>query len=547
MSGLIHKLRPAWIFLALAVFGLVLAVWAVVEARLQRTETSEALAAQARMLANTLGPSLGAAAAASRELKELLAWRLLDNAQYIARLHAAGKLSQSDLVSDIDDHELDSVTIIDRSGQVVMQAGDDIPVDLRQRSIDASTGGADDMILGPTTEMGIDHLAVATALPDGGVVVVRIHSATGQTFARQLGVENLLSRLLESEGVLYLGFRQDPEGIRHEVSWDGGPLPSLDDSGSELRQVRDHTVFEIEVPVASPAGSSAFLQVGLDGAPLVRTTVSAMRRTMLIGVVLVIFSLSLLGIALVSHRRMTERVEADRKLDEAEAARRRSERLAAAGALTAGLAHEIRGPLNAIVLAAQRIERKHPPESECHSFAGTIRTEVRRLDTVLRQFLDLARPVSENREATDLRLLAEDVRDLLFVEAEGLGVALEPVQGSGETAVDSGSIRRAIINLVHNAMDASTRGGSIDLVVREELGGVGIHVLDRGSGLDETIAGDLFDAFVTTRAGGTGLGLALVRRIAEDHGGTCRLTNRAGGGAESELWLPLIAPGEPSP
>ena len=546
MLRLPHRLRPAVMILLLAVFGLVLAVWALAEARTQRAETADALAAQAQALANTLGPSLAAAAAATRELDELLTGRMLDGAHLIARLHEAGALSTDGLAEIVDQNDLDSIVVVDPNGAVVLEAGEPIPPEVLVEVHDGLGGGADEVILGVTIEEGVEHLAVASAIPGGGTVVVRIHSTTGRTFAGQLGVENLLLRLLGSEGVLYLAFREEPSGVRNEATWDGGPVPPPIDNRSELREVRGRTVFEVEVLVASPAGTEAFLQVGLDGAPLVRAAVSATRRTTLIGVVLVVFSLSLTGIALISRWRAIEREEAAGRLAVAEAAHRRGERLAAAGALSAGLAHEVRSPLNAIVLAAQRIERKHPDESDCHRFATTIRSEVRRLEAVLRQFLELARPVDDERQLTDLRTVAEEVRGLLMTEAEETGGRIEPVGGSGAAVVDRNSIRRALINLVHNAMEAGPRDGAIELVVQEENGGVGIHVLDRGTGIDEAEVDHLFDAFVTTRAEGTGLGLALVRRVAEEHGGSCHLTNRVDGGAEAVLWLPDVVTGKRS-
>jgi len=230
--------------------------------------------------------------------------------------------------------------------------------------------------------------------------------------------------------------------------------------------------------------------------------------------------------------------KAEHRIAEIETARKRSERLAAAGALTAGLAHEVRGPLNAIVLAAQRIERKHSAETDCVTFAGSIRSEVKRLESVLRQFLELARPVGDERRLTDLREVADDVRTLLIEEVEHAGSKLDPVRGEGTAVVDRDSIRRALINLVHNAMEASPPGGAIEIVVGEEGDGVGVHVLDRGPGIDEAEADRLFDAFVTTRAEGSGLGLALVKRVAEEHGGWCRLARRPGGGTDVALWLP---------
>ena len=541
-----HRLRPAVMIALLAVFGLALALWALVEVRAQRAETAEALAAQAQVLANTLGPSLAAAAAATRELDELLTGRMLDGAHLIGRLHDAGALSTDELAWIVDRNDLDSVVVVNPSGRPILEAGEEIPLDVLAQVQEASSGGADEVILGATVEMGIEHLAVASGTAGGGAVVVRIHSTTGRTFAGQLGVENLLLSLLGSEGVLYLGFGVEPGGVRNEAAWDGGSVPPPVDGRSELRQVRGRTVFEVEVPVDSPAGTRALLQVGLDGAPLARAVASATRRTALIGVVLVAFSLCLTGIALVSRWRSLEREEAAGRLAEAEAAHRRSDRLAAAGALSAGLAHEVRSPLNAIVLAAQRIERKHPHESDCHNFAGTIRSEVRRLDAILRQFLELARPVGDERQLADLRGVAEEVRGLLTAVAEERGGRIEAVRGSGSAIVDQNSIRRSLINLVHNAMEAGPPDGTIELVVQEEDGGVGIHVLDRGTGIDEAEADHLFDAFVTTRAEGTGLGLALVRRVAEEHGGACRLVNRSGGGVEAILWLPTTATGDRS-
>jgi signal transduction histidine kinase len=536
MKRVSGELRPALTITLLAVFGLAVGAWALVEARAQRSATEEVLVTEARALAGALGPSLAAAAAATRELDELVTARLLAGARLVAGLHEAGALGPGALEWIVDRDDLDSITIVDAQGRISRAAGEDVPPEALESIGDAVRGRADEVVLVPSFEDGIEHLGVASAVAGGGAVLVRIHTGTGRIFARRIGVENLLDRLLATEGVLYLSYREEPGGIRGEATWDGGPVPA--EVSSEPREIRGREIFEVDLPVEAPAGTSAFLRVGLDGAPLVRAAVSAMRRTTLIGIVLVVFSASLGVAALVVRRRAAEREEASRRIAEIETARKRSERLAAAGALTAGLAHEVRGPLNAIVLAAQRIERKHGDETECATFAGSIRAEVRRLENVLRQFLELASPVGDERRPADLVEVAKDVRELLREEVEHAGARIEPVRGEGAAVVDRDSIRRALINLVHNAMEASPPDGAIELELREAQGGVGIHVLDRGSGIDEADAEHLFDAFVTTRAEGTGLGLALVKRVAEEHGGWCRLTRRSGGGTEAVLWLP---------
>lgn len=292
------------------------------------------------------------------------------------------------------------------------------------------------------------------------------------------------------------------------------------------------------VPVETPAGRRAALRVGLDGTSIERASLAATRRTILIGIVLAGFGLTSTAYALLRRERDRERQAAAMRLAEAEELRRRSERLALAGALTAGLAHEVRSPLNAIALAAQRLERGHA-DAAAHEFARLVRGEVQRLDGVLREFLDLARPVSQRRDGVELAAIAREVAILLGGEAAQAGVAIAPVEGAALAWLDPDAIRRALINLVRNAIQASPPGS----VVRIEVGGerdgsTRVQVSDEGPGIPRELGDRVLEPFVTTRADGTGLGLALVHRVAEEHGGGFRLTNRSPRGAEATITLP---------
>jgi signal transduction histidine kinase len=366
---------------------------------------------------------------------------------------------------------------------------------------------------------------------------VRAHEETAKTWARRIGVENLLERLVAS-GVLYLSYHEGPDGLQVQSSWDGGPLPPPGSAG-RLLSLRGKSAFEVEMPAAAPAGRSARIRVGLDGVPLHQAAASATRRTLLIGLVLA--GLGLVGAAAagVSHARTVERAEAARRLAAAEDARRASERLAAAGTLTAGLAHEVRSPMNAINLAAKRLERRLEGQEEPQSMTRRIGAEVQRLETVLREFLEFASPVSDRRRQTDLAELAREVLALLEAEAEERSVRLREVRGAARAAVDDDAVRRSLINLVRNAIQASPAGGAVELMVGQGEEAATVRVLDEGPGLDPGDAERVFEAFFTTRVSGTGLGLALVRRVAEEHGGTIELRNRPGTGTEAIFGLPL--------
>jgi signal transduction histidine kinase len=260
---------------------------------------------------------------------------------------------------------------------------------------------------------------------------------------------------------------------------------------------------------------------------------------LLIGLLLAGFGLVGITAAGVSHALTLERAAAARRLAAAEAARRSSERLAAAGTLTAGLAHEVRSPMNAINLAAQRLERRLHDRQELQAMAQRIRSEVQRLEAILREFLEFASPVSDQRRPTDLAELARSVLDLLEVEAQERSVRLGAVRGTARATIDENAVRRSLVNLVRNAIQASPEEGEVRVEMRQDAECATVRVLDDGPGIDPLEGEKLFDAFFTTRVSGTGLGLALVRRVAEEHGGQVELRNRSTGGAEAILEVPL--------
>jgi len=534
--SVMSALRPFAAAIALVAIAAILFGWTVREARRQRSALEDALTQEASLLAGSLGPGLVAASNASRELEELVFWKLLDNARLIAALVSKAPPDENDLVRLLEANGLDSIVIVDSAG-VVTRIGEAFDETLLKDLEPLLEGQADDLILGSTLQHSIRHLAAAARLPAGGAVLVRVEWLTAQTFARRIGVENLLLDLLGTGAVLYLSYTEEPGAMTVEGAWNGGPVPAPGKTDG-LRMVYDRPIFEVDMSLEAPAGSSASLRVGLDGSTLTAVARQSMVRNLVIGLVLAAFATAGTAFAFVSDLRSRDREEAARRISAAETARRRSERLAAAGALTAGLAHEVRSPMNAIGLAAQRLERKLPEGDERRRVADRIGNEVQRLDGVLRGFLELASPVGSSREVIDLGDLAREVVELLETEAEEKNVRIARVRGgSGNSAIDRESMRRALINLVRNAIQATPPDGQVDIGVREEAGVVEIRITDEGPGVDPALAGQVFDPFVTGRDSGTGLGLALVRRVVEEHEGSVSLESLPTVGAEAIVKL----------
>jgi signal transduction histidine kinase len=258
-----------------------------------------------------------------------------------------------------------------------------------------------------------------------------------------------------------------------------------------------------------------------------------------------------------NRRRARRESEAVRRADAAE-------RNAEIGSMTAGLAHEIRNPLSTIVLnadlAAEEVrEGPLPPESRepLERRLGTLARETRRLKDILEDFLRFAGRMRPDREPVDLRELAEEFADFHLPQALAAGVtqSVEAPPGPTVAEVDADQVKQVLLNLVMNAVQAmqaqpADRPRKLTLrVARSVEGGAPearIEVEDTGPGIDPRRHESIFRPYLTDKPGGTGLGLALSRRIAEAHGGRLEVDSSPGRGSRFTLRLPIAAPFTPA-
>jgi len=234
-----------------------------------------------------------------------------------------------------------------------------------------------------------------------------------------------------------------------------------------------------------------------------------------------------------------------------------SERLAAVGTMTAGLSHEIRNPLNAAALQLTVLERRLQRLP-----AGTqepllepltlVKDEIRRLDHILEDFLQFARPREFVPRPVEPAPVVARVLDLLGGEAERRGIRverdLEPQSPLPPVAGDEERLRQVLVNLTLNALEATPDGGTIrvgcaaeppDPDRPDDLGRVAIAIEDTGPGVEPSLRDRIFEPFFTTKARGSGLGLSIVHAIVAQHGGTIVAEEGERGGARFVLRLPL--------
>ncbi|MFB3828004.1 MAG: nitrogen regulation protein NR(II) [Bryobacteraceae bacterium] len=234
--------------------------------------------------------------------------------------------------------------------------------------------------------------------------------------------------------------------------------------------------------------------------------------------------------------------EANRSLREAEAAMRRADRVAALGKLSAGLAHELRNPLGTIKASAEMLERSVAKENEvAREVAGFITSEVDRANSLVTRFLEFARPLKLRTAPADLGQTIDRAIDHLEREAGARGVAVFKNYSPDlrPFSFDAELIERVFYNLLLNAAQATAEGGAITVKTRLVDGMAEAAVIDRGSGIDPGLIETIFNPFFTTKPQGVGLGLAIVSKIVDEHGGKIAVESEPGKGSIFRVFLPM--------
>ena len=254
-----------------------------------------------------------------------------------------------------------------------------------------------------------------------------------------------------------------------------------------------------------------------------------------------------------------------RRVRAAERRARQAERMAEIGAMTGGLAHEIKNPLSTIGLNAQLLVEgiqelglAQEESSRLLSRTRALERETERLRGILQDFLEFAGQIHLEKREHDLNAVVAELADFYGPEAERQGVRIrsELAPGPITASVDVKAVKQALLNLMINATQAMAGGGPgekpKELVLRTRVGrsaepgadaGTGrvaeLHVIDTGPGIDSATLGQVFKPYFTTKSGGSGLGLPTSRRLIEEHGGRIAAHSEVGKGSDFAVVLPM--------
>jgi signal transduction histidine kinase len=221
-----------------------------------------------------------------------------------------------------------------------------------------------------------------------------------------------------------------------------------------------------------------------------------------------------------------------------------SRRMAAIGRLTSGVGHEVKNPINAIVVHLELLKNKlgnGNPQAARH--LEVIDVEIHRLDRVVQTLVDFSRPVELQLREQDLRQVIGDVLTLSVDELSTRNVTLETSVASNPLIanVDADLLKQAVLNVIQNGAQAMPEGGRLSVVLEEDKKSAVLRITDEGGGISEEIRDKIFDLYFTTKSEGSGIGLAMTYRILQLHHGSVEVQNSSSRGTEFVMRIPLSA------
>ena len=235
-------------------------------------------------------------------------------------------------------------------------------------------------------------------------------------------------------------------------------------------------------------------------------------------------------------------IESNRNLQMAQASLRRSERLAALGQLTAGLAHELRNPLGTLKASAEMLNQETvlSKPQVVTEMASYIESEVDRMNGLITSFLNFARPLEIHATAANLQTVLVDlIRNQSPLAADrSVSLSIDVAPDSEQFQFDPSLLSIALSNLIQNAIQASPPGTTVKVISRRIGDGIEISVEDQGVGISPQNLENIFNPFFTTKPEGIGLGLAIVSKIVDEHGGKITTTSTVGQGTTFRIVLP---------
>jgi len=450
------------------------------------------------------------------------------------------------------EHHFWYVAVLDRSGNAVYQSRA-LKTDMRNAE-DLKSGDQEattmDLLERIREKRGIGFVALRRK-DSSGTVVINLDKEGLIYWSMKVAVDRGINKMGEGHGITYLQVFNSKGQL---LSMTGKLPESLKDQDFNHRQimsgknkiyskkvdVKDGKILDMAAPFTLDKKVVGLVRIGLERGSMDKI-IAENHQNIAIFLSLVVI-IALLSMWLLYHdqnRHLAGIIEMERRLEKAE-------RLSSLGQLAAGVAHEIRNPLNAISMATQRLKRDFSPSDEIKSrefqnLSSVIRDEIRRLNGIIEEFLSFSK--SRRLELRDFSVteVLQKIVSLMSEEAGTRGITLETKWRLSPAVIpmDINKLQQAFLNFIKNAMESIEGKGTITIAVdKEGKNYIVVSISDTGCGMTAEEIEKIFSPEYTTKEKGLGLGIPLATEIVRGHGGDIRVISRRGEGTTFEIILP---------
>jgi len=490
-------------------------------------------------------------------LEESAAEYLLDAAHRIDQVEGEKPLGPSDLQSFARQHGIASVEIYDSSGKLLKSWPPQPAFKERNPMLRELIEGKRpvwiDLDGGLLPEKGPGYwfsIAISRKVTPG-IIALYLNDQQMKRLFRQFAIQRAISDIGLREGIYFVSVldasfntlaSSDPALIGRDEE---NPFlkSSLQTKAPLSRLYRTETgeeILEIAKPFSLNNVPAGLIRIGFSPKEIY-PVLGQIKKNVAFSILIFLFlGVTAVTLIWINQNRHVKRME------ELEDRVRLTERLSSLGHLAAGVAHEIRNPLNAIGMGIQRLRREFVPEEaarkeEFLSFTEVIHREVRRVNGIIEQFLGLSRPFQLDLRLSPLQELLKNLVVLFQEEASSRDLRLQTEWNSDlpSLKIDAEKLTQALVNIMKNGMEAMKPGGVLRIEAHPMKDRVEVAISDSGSGIPADQIGKIFNYYYTTKEKGAGLGLPIAHRIIEAHGGQMEVESRPGSGTKVTVTLPV--------
>jgi signal transduction histidine kinase len=487
------------------------------------------------------------------DLEGSIAEYLLEALRRVDQLEREKPLNPSDLQSLIDQYRITSIEIYDSKGNRLK--GWPSPLTSPEKKIlireliEKKRPVAIDLFGKPLAEDQLFSIAIWRRV-NPEIIALYLNGEQMKRLLRQFAIQRSISDIGLREGILYVSVQDaslntiahtDPTliGRREEDRFLKSSLQGSRVLSRHYRPTQGEEIFEVVKSFSLKGKTMGLIRIGYSPKEI-RPVLSQIKKNVALSVffflILGISAITLIGVNQNRHLRKMKDMEDRIQL---------AERLSSLGHLAAGVAHEIRNPLNAIGMGLQRLEREFLPQNESQkeeyiSFMELILKEIRRVNEIIEQSLTLSRPFQLHLRKSSLQDLLKNLITLFQEEVSSLGITLQ-TEISKELPVikmDPERLTQALINIMKNGMQAMRQGGTLRIETKSLKDAVEVMISDSGFGIPSEQMEKIFNYYYTTKEKGVGLGLPIAHRIIEAHGGQLKIESRVGSGTKVTITLP---------